>query len=80
MDNYRKLQPYIVISRKEQFTLGVKWLYMSFRICFETQIQVVIFWVVTPCNDVVGYQRFGGPCCLHLQNTIWTHKLCLKNQ
>jgi len=24
-------------------------------------------WVVTPCNDVVGYQRFGGPCCLHLQ-------------
>jgi hypothetical protein len=23
--------------------------------------------VVTPCNDVVGYQRFGGLCCLHLQ-------------
>jgi hypothetical protein len=22
---------------------------------------------VTPCSDVVGYHRFGGPCCLHLQ-------------
>jgi len=20
-----------------------------------------------PCNVVVGYQGFGGPCCLHLQ-------------
>jgi hypothetical protein len=24
------------------------------------------FWVVMPCSDVVGYQHFGGPCCLHL--------------
>jgi hypothetical protein len=24
-------------------------------------------WVVTPCSDVVGYQRFGGQFCLHLQ-------------
>jgi hypothetical protein len=30
-------------------------------------LQVMIFWVVTPCSDVVGCQRFGGPCCLHLQ-------------
>jgi len=21
----------------------------------------VVFWVVTLCNDVVGYQHFGGP-------------------
>jgi hypothetical protein len=21
-----------------------------------------------PCIDVVGYQSFGGPCCLHLQD------------
>jgi len=31
------------------------------------KIQVVVMWVVTPCNDVVGYRRFGGPCCFHLQ-------------
>jgi len=29
------------------------------------KIQVVVFWVVKPCSDVVGYQRFGCPCCLH---------------
>jgi hypothetical protein len=31
-------------------------------------------WVVTPCY-VVGYQRFGGPYCLHLQGEVdaaWT--------
>jgi len=35
---------------------------------FTSQIQVeVFFWVVTPCSHVVGYQGFGGRCCLHLQ-------------
>jgi hypothetical protein len=28
--------------------------------------------VVTPCSVVVGYQRFGGPCCLHLQGFLST--------
>jgi hypothetical protein len=36
---------------------------------FETStavtLQVQVFWVVTPCNVVVGYQSFRGPCCLH---------------
>jgi hypothetical protein len=30
------------------------------------KLQFKIFWVVTPCNVAVGYQCFGGPCCLHL--------------
>jgi hypothetical protein len=29
------------------------------------KIQVAVFWIVTPCSDVVGYRRFGEPCCLH---------------
>jgi hypothetical protein len=29
--------------------------------------EVDVFWVVTPCSVAVGYQRFGEPCCLHLQ-------------
>jgi hypothetical protein len=33
------------------------------------KIQVEVFWVVMPCSVVAGYQRFGGPCCLHLQGT-----------
>jgi len=24
--------------------------------------------IVTPCSVVVVYQRFGGPCCLYLQD------------
>jgi hypothetical protein len=23
----------------------------------------LIFWVVTTCSDVVGYELYGGPCC-----------------
>jgi hypothetical protein len=30
----------------------------------------MVFWVMTPCNDVVGRQRFGGPCCFHLQGEV----------
>jgi hypothetical protein len=32
--------------------------------------QIEVFWVVTPCSVVVAYQRFGGPCCLHLQSEV----------
>jgi hypothetical protein len=28
----------------------------------------MFFWVVTPCGLVARYQRFGGTCCLHLQD------------
>jgi hypothetical protein len=32
--------------------------------CLTTvNIQVVVFWVVSPCSVVVGYKRFGWPCC-----------------
>jgi hypothetical protein len=34
------------------------------------KIHVEVFWIVTPCGIVVGYQRFGGPCCLHLQGEM----------
>jgi len=33
----------------------------------STEVQVMVFWVVTQCNDVVGYQCFWGPHCLPLQ-------------
>jgi len=33
------------------------------------KMQVVVFGVVMPCSDV-GYQRFGEPCCLHLQGEV----------
>jgi hypothetical protein len=30
------------------------------------KIQDPVLWVVTQSSVVVGYQRFGEPCCLHL--------------
>jgi len=32
-----------------------------------------VFWVVTPCSVVVGYQRFRGPCCLHIKGVLSYH-------
>jgi len=34
------------------------------------KIKIAVFWVLTPCSDVVGYQHFGGPCCSHLQSKV----------
>jgi hypothetical protein len=33
--------------------------------CHGLRFQVVVLWVVTPCNEVVGNQRLGGSCCLN---------------
>jgi hypothetical protein len=30
--------------------------------------QAEVFWVMTTCSVVVGYQCFRGPCCLHFQH------------
>jgi hypothetical protein len=44
----------------------------SFIVTFE----VKAFWVVMPHSVAVGYQCFGGPCCLRLQGeTIFTLKM-----
>jgi hypothetical protein len=36
------------------------------KLCY----QFAVFWVVTPCSDVVEYQHFGGPSCspLHVHH------------
>jgi len=30
----------------------------------------MVFWVVTPCNGVVGHQHFRGPCCFYLPGEV----------
>jgi hypothetical protein len=37
------------------------------------KIKVEVFGVVKPCSVVAGYQRFGGPYCLHLHLTMASH-------
>jgi len=34
------------------------------------KIHVVAIWVIAPGSDVIGCQRFGGLCCLHLQGEM----------
>jgi len=41
----------------------------------DIKFQVEIFWVVTPCSVVVGYQSFRGLCSLHFNlkmEAAWT--------
>jgi hypothetical protein len=45
---------------------SIKILNVSSYISVTPRVQVEFFRVVTPCSVVVGYQRFRGPCCLHL--------------
>jgi len=33
-------------------------------------IQAMVFWVVIPCSNVVGYHHFGGPSCLQLHSVM----------
>jgi hypothetical protein len=49
--------------------------YRSTLITVETaklQIKVEVLCFVMPCSVTVGYQRFRGPCCLHLQGELQT--------
>jgi hypothetical protein len=34
----------------------------SFETFTSVTFQMEVFWVMTPCNVVVGYQLFRGPC------------------
>jgi hypothetical protein len=45
---------------------------MSFEVLTAVRTLVEIFWVMTPCGDVVGYRLFvlGEPCCLHLDGEV----------
>jgi hypothetical protein len=33
------------------------------------KIQVEVFWVMSPCSVMIGYQLLRGPCCLHVHQT-----------
>jgi len=39
------------------------------------KIQVAVFWVVTLCSSVVGYQCFRGLCCLHLHGDVVSYHI-----
>jgi hypothetical protein len=38
------------------------------EVFISMKVIAIVFFVVVWCRDVVGYQSFGGQCCLHLQD------------
>jgi hypothetical protein len=43
---------------------------VRFVVFTAMEIHVEVFWVMTPCSDVVGYKRFGGLCWFQLQGEM----------
>jgi len=64
------------------FNIIFKWLYRCLNLTVHVRsearlefsmammIQVFVFLVTTTCNNVIGYQRFGSPCCIHLYPSL----------
>jgi len=44
--------------------------YARFEVFTAVKIKPEVYWFVSPCSVVVGYKRFGDPCCLHLQGVF----------
>jgi hypothetical protein len=42
-------------------------------------VQVEVFWIVTPCSSMVRCQQFRGPCFLCLQGEAWTPEISTCN-
>jgi hypothetical protein len=65
----------ILMATRHKYSLGFPWVY--FYVNILTGFQIEAFWVVTPCGVMVGYQRFGGQCCLHLQANMLNILCCI---
>jgi hypothetical protein len=48
----------------------VNWIHLGLGVFTVMKIQVVVFWVLMPHSNMVGYQHFRGPCCLQLQGEV----------
>jgi hypothetical protein len=61
------LQKLYIIEKQLQKDLKI-WIDNNVADFFTAmKIQIVVFWVMILCSDVVGYQHFGGPRCIHFQ-------------
>jgi len=52
---------HFTILTKKVICINHKILDASFEFFTAVIFQVEVFWMVTPCSVVIGYQRFGGP-------------------
>jgi hypothetical protein len=47
---------------------------VSCSLSLSDVLKMAVFWVVASCSLVELYQRFRGPCCLHHQGDLHTHR------
>jgi len=47
---------------------------MTLGVFMAVKIEFMVFCAGLPCNAVIEYQHFGGPCCLHLQGSQRNYK------
>lgn len=47
------------------------YLYVRFSVFTTVMIQIMVFWVVMPGSDVVGYCHFGVFYCCYLWNFFY---------
>jgi hypothetical protein len=59
----------VVLSIHHRYSKSIC-LEIIFDVFTAMKFQVEVFWVVTPCNFVVGYQLFEGPNRLLLQGEV----------
>jgi hypothetical protein len=65
---------------KNQFELKAKIfneIVTRFEVLVVVKMSVVVFWVVTSCGLLDGYEHFGGTYCHHLQGGT-THKITME--
>jgi hypothetical protein len=67
---------YVVKKRWSLLYLTIQIKTARFEVFTAMKIKVAVFWVVTTCNDVVGYQSFGWLCSLHFQGREMKIKSC----
>jgi hypothetical protein len=76
--NKQQISPFLWEDRCDCKTVITATINLKTRTDISSKFQVVVSCTVTPCSDVVGYRRFGGQCCLHLQSGMeWSGCIAL---
>jgi len=45
----------------------------DFEVFTAVKVHIEVFWGVTLCSFVVGYEHFGALCCFQFRGEDWLH-------
>jgi len=61
---------YFVIDSVRKLLDTTSYTHVRIEVFKAINFQVMDFWVMTQCSDVIGCHCFEGPCCSHLQREV----------